>query len=107
MQNLAGRSTSHAVHVTVTEVAPVQQLDDASQIGVAQPARDLRRGHPNLLELRVGEGDRRHLFESSQLEKWGSRPVLGEEEVDQTRQALLEIYCAVVPETPYNDFGTH
>jgi hypothetical protein len=29
------------------------------------------------------------------------------EEVDQTRQALLEIYCALVPETPYNDFETH
>jgi len=29
------------------------------------------------------------------------------EEVDQIRQALLEIYCAVVLGTPYNDFGTH
>ena len=29
------------------------------------------------------------------------------EQVDQTRQALLEIYCAVVLATPYNDFGTH
>jgi hypothetical protein len=29
------------------------------------------------------------------------------EETDQNRQALLEIYCAVVLETPYNDFGTH
>jgi hypothetical protein len=29
------------------------------------------------------------------------------EEADQNRQALLEIYCAVVLETPYNDFGTH
>jgi hypothetical protein len=29
------------------------------------------------------------------------------EEVDQNRQALLEIYCAVVLGTPYNDFGTH
>lgn len=29
------------------------------------------------------------------------------EESDQNRQALLEIYCAVVLETPYNDFGTH
>jgi hypothetical protein len=29
------------------------------------------------------------------------------EEVDQNRQALLEIYCAIVLETPYNDFGTH
>ncbi|MFZ0694914.1 MAG: hypothetical protein WAN51_12345 [Alphaproteobacteria bacterium] len=28
-------------------------------------------------------------------------------EDDQTRQALLEIYCAVVLGTPYNDFGTH
>jgi hypothetical protein len=29
------------------------------------------------------------------------------EERDQNRQALLEIYCAVVLGTPYNDFGTH
>jgi hypothetical protein len=29
------------------------------------------------------------------------------EEGDQNRQALLEIYCAVVLSTPYNDFGTH
>lgn len=29
------------------------------------------------------------------------------EELDQNRQALLEIYCAVVLGTPYNDFGTH
>jgi len=29
------------------------------------------------------------------------------EEIDQTRQALLEIYCAVVLSTPYNDFRTH
>ena len=29
------------------------------------------------------------------------------EEVDQTRQALLEAYCAIVLETPYNDFDTH
>jgi hypothetical protein len=29
------------------------------------------------------------------------------EESDQNRQALLEIYCAVVLCTPYNDFGTH
>ena len=29
------------------------------------------------------------------------------EESDQLRQALLEIYVAVVLETPYNDFGTH
>jgi hypothetical protein len=29
------------------------------------------------------------------------------EEVDQTRQALLEIYCAVALSTPYNDFNTH
>lgn len=28
-------------------------------------------------------------------------------EADQNRQALLEIYCAVVLGTPYNDFGTH
>lgn len=29
------------------------------------------------------------------------------EEADQNRQALLEIYCAVVLSTPYNDFRTH
>ena len=29
------------------------------------------------------------------------------EEENQNKQALLEIYCAVVLETPYNDFGTH
>ena len=29
------------------------------------------------------------------------------EELDQTRQALLEIYCAVTLRTPYNDFCTH
>jgi hypothetical protein len=29
------------------------------------------------------------------------------EEADQNQQALLEIYCAVVLGTPYNDFGTH
>jgi hypothetical protein len=29
------------------------------------------------------------------------------EEADQTCQTLLEVYCAVVLETPYNDFGTH
>jgi hypothetical protein len=29
------------------------------------------------------------------------------EEADQNRQALLEIYCAVVLKTRYNDFNTH
>lgn len=29
------------------------------------------------------------------------------EEADQTRQALLEIYCAVALGTPFNDFATH
>ena len=29
------------------------------------------------------------------------------EKVDRNRQALLEIYCAIILETPYNDFGTH
>lgn len=29
------------------------------------------------------------------------------EEVDNTRQALLEIYCSVALGTPYNDFRTH
>lgn len=29
------------------------------------------------------------------------------EETDQNCQALLEIYCAIVLSTPYNDFGTH
>jgi predicted GIY-YIG superfamily endonuclease len=29
------------------------------------------------------------------------------EERDQTRQVLLEVYCAIALKTPYNDFGTH
>ena len=29
------------------------------------------------------------------------------EEPDQVQQALLEIYCAVALQTPYNEFGTH
>jgi hypothetical protein len=29
------------------------------------------------------------------------------EEIDQNRQALLEMYCAIVLETPFNDFSTH
>lgn len=29
------------------------------------------------------------------------------EEGDQVRQALLEAYCAIVLDTPYNDFDTH
>lgn len=29
------------------------------------------------------------------------------EETDQTCQALLEAYCAIVLQTPYNDFDTH
>jgi hypothetical protein len=29
------------------------------------------------------------------------------EEIDQTRQALLEIYASVALKTPYNDFNTH
>ena len=29
------------------------------------------------------------------------------EETDQTRQALLEMYCALALQTPYNDFDTH
>jgi hypothetical protein len=29
------------------------------------------------------------------------------EECDQTRQALLEIYCAVALGTPFNSFKTH
>jgi hypothetical protein len=29
------------------------------------------------------------------------------EEADQNRQALLEIYCAIVLSTRYNDFKTH
>jgi len=29
------------------------------------------------------------------------------EETDQTRQALLEIYCAITLGCPYNDFNTH
>jgi hypothetical protein len=29
------------------------------------------------------------------------------EETDQTRQALLELYCAIALRCPYNDFNTH
>ena len=29
------------------------------------------------------------------------------EGIDQNRRALLEIYCAVMLGTPYNDFGMH
>lgn len=29
------------------------------------------------------------------------------EETDQTRQALLELYCAITLGCPYNDFNTH
>ncbi len=29
------------------------------------------------------------------------------EETDQTRQALLELYCAIALGCPYNDFSTH
>jgi hypothetical protein len=29
------------------------------------------------------------------------------EETDQTRQALLEAYCAIARSTPYDDFDTH
>lgn len=29
------------------------------------------------------------------------------EETDQTRQTLLEVYCAIALATPHNDFGTH
>ncbi len=29
------------------------------------------------------------------------------EECDQTRQTLLEVYCAITLKTKYNDFGTH
>jgi hypothetical protein len=29
------------------------------------------------------------------------------EETDQNKQALLEIYCAIALQTPYDDFSTH
>lgn len=29
------------------------------------------------------------------------------EEIDPTRQCLLEVYCAVALSTPYNDFDNH
>jgi hypothetical protein len=29
------------------------------------------------------------------------------EEADQSRQALLEIYCSIALATPHNDFDTH
>jgi len=40
-------------------------------------------------------------------ERLGRMQIQYVEEPDQTRQALLEIYCAVALSTPYNDFGTH
>lgn len=64
---------------------------------------------------RKGEGSRAGLIENSEfltafseakarIRQMDYRFV---EEGDQTRQALLEIYCAVVLRTPYNDFSTH
>jgi hypothetical protein len=53
MQNFARSSTRRPVHVAVAEVAPVQELHHALQIGVTQPARDLARHRRDLLELRV------------------------------------------------------
>ena len=57
MHDLARRGTRCPVDVAVTEVAPVQELHDAPQVSAVQPARDLRRGHPDLFELCVGEGE--------------------------------------------------
>jgi hypothetical protein len=57
VHDLTRRSTCCSVYVTVTEIAPVQELHDALQISVAQAARNLRRGHPDLRELSVGEGE--------------------------------------------------
>jgi hypothetical protein len=45
------------VDITIAEVSPIQELDDALQVSIAQPARDLRRDHPDLFELGVAEAD--------------------------------------------------
>ena len=68
-----------------------------------------------LAAYRAGEGSRAGLMldpkfaaafnaAKARIRKMDYRYV---EEVDQNRQALLEIYCAVVLNTPFNDFGTH
>jgi hypothetical protein len=107
VHDLACRGTRRTVNVTITEIAPVQQLRHALQVPTPQRARDLIGRRHDLLQLRVGEGDRRHFFNPPGWKSGASCPVLEGEEVDQTRQALLEIYCAVVLATPYNDFATH
>jgi hypothetical protein len=62
MQNLASRSPGGTMHVPLTEIAPVQQLDDALRPAVG--VGSVPRGHPDpdLFELGVGEGDRRHVW---------------------------------------------
>ena len=57
VHDLTRSGTRRTPHVSIAEVATVQELHHALQIGVAQPARDLRRGHPDLRELGVGEGE--------------------------------------------------
>ena len=46
-------------------------------------------------------------FDSAAKERIRAMEYRYVEEADQNRQALLEIYCAAVLGTPYNDFGTH
>ena len=60
VQDFTGRGTRGTVHVSVTEIPTVQQLDDTLQVSVAQSPRDLRRHGTDLFELGVGEGNRRH-----------------------------------------------
>lgn len=40
-------------------------------------------------------------------ERVGAMEFRAVEECDQTRQALLQVYCAITLRTPLNDFGTH
>ena len=74
VHDLTRSGTRRTPHVSIAEVATVQELHHALQIGVAQPARDLRRGHLDLREMGVGEGDRRHV--SPCLGKRRPRPVV-------------------------------
>ena len=60
VHDLTRSGTRRTPHVSIAEVATVQELHHALQIGVAQPARDLARHGGDLLELMIRERDRRH-----------------------------------------------
>src|SRR6516162_10200363 len=72
MQNLARSGTRRTVNVAVAEVPTIQQLDDAPQVRITQPARELRRGHSDLRELMIGEPDRRHVLNPPPIRKAAS-----------------------------------